>query len=197
MWSDSVETTDRLCSTISTVRLAATFLISAAMRSTSSCVMPAVGSSSSIISGSSASVVAISSARLRPYGSSTAVRVRELGQARPRRSARARASSSSRKRALRAPEIERVAALALQRDAHVLEHGQMRKHRGDLERAHESHARDRRRPRAGDLAAVEEDLAARRRQEMRQQVEAGRLAGAVGPDQRVDRAAADSQVDVR
>ncbi len=38
----------------------------ATTRSTSSCVMPAVGSSSSIISGSIASVVAISSARLRP-----------------------------------------------------------------------------------------------------------------------------------
>ncbi len=66
MWSDRSTTTDRLCSTISTVRFAATLRISAVMRSTSSCVMPAVGSSSSIISGSSASVVAISSARLRP-----------------------------------------------------------------------------------------------------------------------------------
>src|SRR2546423_8965891 len=65
-------TTLRLCSTISTVRFCATFLISAAIRSTSSWPMPAVGSSRSIISGSSASVVAISSARLRPYGSSTA-----------------------------------------------------------------------------------------------------------------------------
>ncbi len=54
--------------------------ISAAMRSTSSCAMPAVGSSSSIISGSSASVVAISSARLRPYGSSTGWRVLESGE---------------------------------------------------------------------------------------------------------------------
>ena len=66
MWSDSVETTDRLCSTISTVRFTATLRMSAVIRSTSSCVIPAVGSSSSIISGSSASVVAISSARLRP-----------------------------------------------------------------------------------------------------------------------------------
>ena len=56
--------------------------------------------------------------------------------------------------------------------------------------------RDRRRPRAGDVAAVVEDLAARRRQEMREQVEAGGLAGAVGADQRVDRAAADAQAHV-
>ena len=66
MTSERFATTDRLCSTISTVRLAATFFTSAVMRSTSSCVMPAVGSSSSIISGSSASVVAISSARFLP-----------------------------------------------------------------------------------------------------------------------------------
>ena len=66
---DGVErcsTTLRLCSTMSTVRLRATCWIRAEMRSTSSWAMPAVGSSSSIISGSSASVVAISSARLRP-----------------------------------------------------------------------------------------------------------------------------------
>ena len=51
---------------ISTVRSAATVLIRAAMRSMSSCPIPAVGSSSSSISGSSERVVAISSARLRP-----------------------------------------------------------------------------------------------------------------------------------
>src|SRR6266545_1269412 len=72
MMSERFSTTLRLCSTIRTVRFAATRLISAEMRSTSSWAIPAVGSSSSIISGSSASVVAISRARLRPYGSSTA-----------------------------------------------------------------------------------------------------------------------------
>jgi hypothetical protein len=52
-----------------------------------------------------------------------------------------------------------VPALALQRDAHVLQHGQMREHGRDLERAHQ--------PRramsagfAGDVVAVEEDGAA-------------------------------------
>ena len=59
-------TTLMLCSTISTVRSAATFLISARMRSTSSRPMPCVGSSSSISVGSIASVVAISSARFLP-----------------------------------------------------------------------------------------------------------------------------------
>jgi hypothetical protein len=73
MVSERSSTTWRLCSTIRTVRFFATVLMSAEMRVTSSWVMPAVGSSSSIISGSRARVVAISSARLRPYGSSTAV----------------------------------------------------------------------------------------------------------------------------
>src|SRR5947207_1835029 len=40
------------------------------------------------------------------------------------------------------PEVERVAALSLQRDAHVLEHREMREYRRDLERAHQAHARD-------------------------------------------------------
>jgi hypothetical protein len=97
--------------------------------------------------------------------------------------------------ALGAPEIERRAALALQRNAHVLEHGEVRKRRGNLERADHPHARDRRGRRAGDLPLVEDDLARGRRQEVRQQIEAGRLAGAVGADQRMDRAAADLEID--
>src|SRR5690349_25126760 len=89
-----------------------------------------------------------------------------------------------------------MTALALQRDADVLEDRQVREHRGNLERANEPEPRDRRRTRPGDLAAVEEDLAARRRQEMREQVEAGRLAGAVRPDQRVNGPAADREIHV-
>ena len=58
------------------------------------------------------------------------------------------------------------------------------------------HARDRRRPGAGDVAPVVEDPAAGRLEEMREQVEAGGLAGAVGADQGVDAAAADLEVDV-
>ena len=66
MKSQRPETTFRLCSTSSTVRPEETRFTSATIRSTSSCAIPAVGSSSSIITGSSASVVAISSARFRP-----------------------------------------------------------------------------------------------------------------------------------
>jgi len=44
--------------------------------------------------------------------------------------------------------------------------------------------------------ALEPDRAARRRQKRGQQIEAGRLAGAVRPDQRVDLAGLDAQIDV-
>ena len=97
---------------------------------------------------------------------------------------------------LRAPEIERVAALALQRDAHVLERGQMRKHRRNLERADQPQTGDVGGPNRGDVAVVEEDAARGRPDEFGQHVEAGRLARAVGTDQGVDRAAPDPEVDV-
>src|SRR3954447_17276051 len=87
-----------------------------------------------------------------------------------------------------------MTALALKRDPHVLEHGEVRKYRGDLERSDEALSRDRRRPRSRDFAALEEDLSARGRQEMREQVETGRLASAVRSDQRVNRAAADREI---
>ncbi len=151
--SAMVDTTFMLCSTMSTVRFAATFLISAVTRSTSSCPMPWVGSSSSISSGSIASVVAISRARLRPYGSSTVT-----VDARSCRSTEAR-SSSARPLSFssdlgRLPEVERRAELALQADAHVFQHREMREHRGDLERADDAAARGLRRPLVGDVDPV-------------------------------------------
>ena len=75
---------------------------------------------------------------------------------------------------------------ALQREPDVLERGQVREHRRDLEAAHQPEPRDLRRLHAGDVAPLERDRAARRRQELGQQVEAGRLAGAVRADQGVD-----------
>ena len=49
---------------------------------------------------------------------------------------------------------------ALQRDAHVLQHRQVRKYRGHLERAHDAAAGDLGGPVEGDVLAVVEDLAA-------------------------------------
>jgi hypothetical protein len=82
-------------------------------------------------------VVAISSARLRPYGSSTACV--------PANSVRPTASISSSARSWCAASFfsdarNRTSGRApLQRDADVLEHGEIGKHGGDLERAHETH----------------------------------------------------------
>jgi hypothetical protein len=85
--------------------------------------------------------------------------------------------------------------LALQGDAHVLQHREVRKDRGDLERAHHAAARDDVGPLRGDVAAVEVDRSAGRGQEAREQVEDRRLARAVGTDQRMDGVAAHAQVD--
>src|SRR4030095_531044 len=62
--------------------------------------------------------------------------------------------------------------------------------RRDQKRGEEAEPGDVGRMRAGDLAALEPDAAAGRRQEVGQEIEAGRLAGAVGADERVDRAPA-------
>src|SRR5262249_41809008 len=109
---------------------------------------------------------------------------------------RARAPVQLIEQALGAPEVERRATLSLKRDAHVLEHGQVRKHRGDLERAYQAHARYRSGTRAGDVVALVHDAAARGLEEVRQEVEAGRLPGAVRADEGVDAAAVDLEVDV-
>src|SRR6202171_5749169 len=97
--------------------------------------------------------------------------------------------------ALGAPEIVGMAGFSLKRNPHVLEHGQVRKYRRDLERAYQPPARDRRGPRTGDLLTVEKDLATGRDQEMREQIETGGLAGAVGTDQGVDGPALDGKID--
>ncbi len=182
--SAMLDTTFMLCSTISTVRPAATFLISSVTRATSSWPMPWVGSSSNISSGSVASVVAISSARLRPYGSETVWRwqrpqVDLVEQVQ-------RAPVHRLQHPLAAPELERHPGRPLQRDADVFQHREVREHRRDLVGAHDAAAGDVLGRLARDVDAVEQDASACRRQELRQQVEAGGLARAVGADQRVD-----------
>src|SRR5439155_12705008 len=81
---------------------------------------------------------------------------------------------------LRPPEVERRAARALERDAHVLQYREVGEHGRDLERAHETQPGDVRGPGAGDLATLEADAPAGGCQEMGQEIEAGSLAGAVG-----------------
>src|SRR2546429_3266037 len=72
----------------------------------------------------------------------------------------------------------------------------MRKHRRNLKRPDQPQPRDRGGAGARDLAPVVEDLAARRGKKVREQVEAGGLARAVGADERVDASAPDLEADV-
>src|SRR5258706_10306264 len=98
--------------------------------------------------------------------------------------------------AVRSPEIERAAALALQRDAHVLQDREMRKHRRNLERPDQPQPGDRGGAGTGDLAPVVEKLPPGRGNKVREQIEAGGVARAVGADERVDASAPDLEADV-
>src|SRR6185312_9393039 len=80
----------------------------------------------------------------------------------------------------RAPEVEGGAALALQRDAHVLQDRHVREHGRYLERAHEAEAGDVGGRQPGDVLTLEQDPSARGLQEFREQIEAGGLARAIG-----------------
>ena len=72
----------------------------------------------------------------------------------------------------------------------------MGEHRRNLERPDEPQPRNIGRLEISDVAPVERDPTAGRRDEFRQHVETGRLARAVRPDQRVDRPTLDAQRNV-
>jgi hypothetical protein len=86
--------------------------------------------------------------------------------------------------------------LALQRDADILECGQVREYSRDLERSHQTEASDIGRRHRRNVLSFIEDLPRRGFEEFGQQVEACRLAGPVRSNQRMDAAAADPKVDV-
>jgi hypothetical protein len=90
--------------------------------------------------------------------------------------------------------VKRVGELPLQGDPDILAHAQMRKDRRNLERPHHAAAGYVGGLEGGDVAAVVENLSGRGVEKLCQEVEDGRLAGAVRPDQRVDRAAADREI---
>ena len=94
----------------------------------------------------------------------------------------------------RAPEIQRAAAQALQRDAHVFQDRHVREHGGDLERAHQPKPGHFGWLQGGDVAAVENDAPARRAEELGQHIETRGLAGAVRTDQGMDGPALNAQV---
>src|SRR5713101_7025639 len=70
----------------------------------------------------------------------------------------------------------------------------MREHGRDLKRAHYSAAGDVGRPLGGDVAAIVDYSSGSRLEKLCQQVEYGRLAGAIWTDQRVNGPAADLEI---
>src|SRR6516165_6541956 len=95
-----------------------------------------------------------------------------------------------------APEIEGAAVLALQRHPDILQCGQVRKHRRDLERAYETEPRDIGRRHRRDVPSLVENCPGRRLQEFGQQIEARRFPGPVRTDQRVNMTSADLKCDI-
>src|SRR6266550_4219544 len=93
------------------------------------------------------------------------------------------------------PEIEGVPVLTLQRDPDVLQRRQMREHRRNLERAHQTETRHVGRRQRRDILSLVQDLPGRRPQELGQEIETRRLAGPVRPDQRMNTATANPQID--
>jgi hypothetical protein len=88
------------------------------------------------------------------------------------------------------------AATAVGADHHVLDHAQRRPEREVLEGAADAEADQVGGAAVGEAGAVEVDRPGGRADEAADRVEGGRLAGAVGPDQRADLALADAEADV-
>jgi len=88
---------------------------------------------------------------------------------------------------------EALAWLVLGAEHHVFEDAHARQHSRRLECPDEPGACDGVSARAGDVAPLEPHCSAIRANESRDQVEYGRLAGAVGPDQRRDRSFGDTE----
>src|SRR3979490_446174 len=88
------------------------------------------------------------------------------------------------------PEIEGLPVLALQRDPHILERGQMREYGRNPERAHQTEARHIARGQRRNILSLIQNLAGGRLQELGQEIETGGFAGAVWTDQRVNAATA-------
>ena len=90
--------------------------------------------------------------------------------------------------------MKRGANLALQGDAHIFQHPQVREHGRDLERADDAAPRNLRRCVLGNVLSVEQDHARAGLEKFGQQIKAGGLARAVGANQRVDAATAHGKV---
>jgi hypothetical protein len=86
--------------------------------------------------------------------------------------------------------------LTLQRHPHILERGQMREYRRNLERAHQAEASHVGWSHRSNIPALVQDFAGRGLQELGQEVEACGFAGPVRTDQRMNTAAANPKIDI-
>ena len=84
--------------------------------------------------------------------------------------------------------MERRAELALQCDAHIFQHGEMRKGGRNLKAAHHAHVRHIGRLCLRDVASFVQDASGGGPQELSDEIEARGFACAIGANQRMDRA---------
>src|SRR3546814_457940 len=94
-----------------------------------------------------------------------------------------------------APEVEALAAPALQGDANVFQRAHVREDRRDLKGPGETQASDLRRSQARDVLPLVDNAAGGRLEKLREKIEAGGLAGSIRPDQGMDGAARDREID--
>ena len=177
------------CSVNSRVRLrSAAIRCSSAIGSRVSLAdMPAVGSSRSRSSGSPASAM--------PARAASGRRARASGPRRRALSSKAdvgeqRLGLGADRVRRRGPEVAPAAAVREQRRLHVLEHRQLRKDVGALERASHAHRAQAMRRQPGDVAPVQTHPSGVGPQMPGDQVEEGRLARAVRADDGDDLAGA-------
>ena len=178
------------CSTISTGMCARCVFTRSETRSRSAAARPASGSSSSSTCGLEPSAMPRSTRRCPPYDRSLP-RVSSM-PCRPRNFISSAVSAWISAVAVDvAPGVEARGVPRLQRQAQVLVDRQALEQVGDLERARQALLADAvRAPGGGSLAPCSAHRAPVGREHARDEVERGRLAGAVGADQRVHLAGA-------
>ena len=143
--------------------------------------------------GRRASAMAISSSRWSPcpiLPAGSCARLRDAGELQ----ALVRTRGDLRERVPR-PDGRGPAERPLRAQPHVLEHREVREDARDLHRPRDARPGPPRRRPPRHVRALPPDLAAARRKQPGEQVDAGRLAGAVGADECPELAGADREVD--
>ena len=132
-------------------------------------------------SGSSAIIIATSSLRLSPCDRAASERLALVGERHSLQVVLGALDQLACGCDQHRQHVQAGAGARLHREAHVLNHRQVREQIGQLEGAADAAPRARGGAEARDVLAVEEHLARGGRQLARHQVEVGGLAGPVGP----------------